>query len=167
MSYFNIDEFQSKDGSEMPYEVKKNIRHLIKQLDVLREYLGKPIRINSGYRSVSHNKAIGGVPNSQHIVGSAADIHVSGLTPERVRDSIEYLINEGRMENGGLGVYDTFVHYNYGYRNNRWDNRSSVDSVSVVVDPSSSDATDSPSIGSMGSGLLLVIAVFLITFIQR
>ena len=45
-------------------------------LEPLRDYLGKPIIINSGYRSPSVNKAVGGVSNSQHLIGCAADIHL-------------------------------------------------------------------------------------------
>ena len=45
-------------------------------LEPLRNYLGKPIIVNSGYRSPSVNKAVGGVSNSQHLIGCAADIHL-------------------------------------------------------------------------------------------
>lgn len=46
-------------------------------LQPLRNYLGKPITINSGYRSIEVNKSVGGVSNSQHITGCAADIRIS------------------------------------------------------------------------------------------
>lgn len=48
-------------------------------LQPLRNYLGKPISVNSAFRSVQVNKSVGGVSNSQHIDGCAADIRVSPL----------------------------------------------------------------------------------------
>ena len=81
---FYKSEFDSKDGAEMPKEVFYNVVKLAIQLQVLRDYLGEPIKINSGYRSPKHNKAIGGVKNSQHVLGKASDIKVKGIKP-RVR----------------------------------------------------------------------------------
>ena len=46
-------------------------------LDPLRRLYGQPIKINSGYRSSQLNKLVGGVPNSWHQLGNAADIHIS------------------------------------------------------------------------------------------
>lgn len=54
-------------------------------LDPLRDAFGKPIHVNSGYRSNFVNEAVGGVSNSQHKFGYAADISVSN------RDSISEL----------------------------------------------------------------------------
>ena len=60
----------------MPAEVRQNIEALVANvLDSLREAYGKPIYVNSGYRCEKHNKAVGGVPKSQHMRGEAADIH--------------------------------------------------------------------------------------------
>lgn len=49
-----------------------------KLLQPLREAVGKPISINSGYRCPELNKAVGGVPSSQHVKGEAADLHIEG-----------------------------------------------------------------------------------------
>jgi hypothetical protein len=57
-------------------------------LDPLREMLGRPIRITSGYRAPRVNRAIGGSPNSQHMAGEAADIKVDGLTAAQLFDFI-------------------------------------------------------------------------------
>lgn len=53
---------------------------------LVRETYGedKVVVVTSGYRSPKLNKAIGGAPNSQHIQGQAADIHVPGLTIEEL-----------------------------------------------------------------------------------
>ena len=54
--------------------VKKNLEILIEQLDKIREKYGKPIYINSGYRSPELNAAVKGVSTSQHQLGCAADL---------------------------------------------------------------------------------------------
>jgi hypothetical protein len=56
-------------------------KELLNKLELLRAKLGKPIIINSAYRCPIHNKQVGGVKNSQHLQGKAADIQVKGLTP--------------------------------------------------------------------------------------
>ena len=48
-------------------------------LDPLRRLYGKPIKINSGFRCVQLNKLVGGVPNSWHQYGNAADIHINNV----------------------------------------------------------------------------------------
>ena len=72
---------------------------------------GATINITSGYRSESHNHAVGGVENSQHLLGRAADIKVSGYAPSAVQDKIDHLMNTGKIKIGGLGRYSTFTHY--------------------------------------------------------
>lgn len=117
---FNKSEFDSKDGSEMPYDVFLNVQKLANQLQILRNVIGKPIRINSGYRSYKHNLKIGGSFNSQHLLGKAADIVVYGLDPFEVAEIIEGLISNGDMLQGGLGLYDSFVHYDIRGKKARW-----------------------------------------------
>ena len=52
-----------------------NLRNLCQQvLEPLREHFGIPVVVSSGYRCPALNKAVGGVPNSQHLTGEAADI---------------------------------------------------------------------------------------------
>jgi uncharacterized protein YcbK (DUF882 family) len=110
--HFNKKEFASKDGAGMPEEVWANVQILARQLEVLRAHLNAPIHINSGYRSKQHNKSIkGSSKNSQHLYGKAADIVVKGYTTEQVYEAIEHLIEIGEMKEGGLGLYETFVHY--------------------------------------------------------
>lgn len=53
-------------------------------LEPLRELLGRPILITSGYRSPLLNQAIGGSKTSQHCIGQAADFHVNGMTVEEL-----------------------------------------------------------------------------------
>ena len=62
-------------NNRIPKEVLPNVNNLIeKVLDPLREWYGQPIYVNSGYRCKELNKAVGGVDNSYHLTGCAADI---------------------------------------------------------------------------------------------
>jgi uncharacterized protein YcbK (DUF882 family) len=117
---FNRSEFDCNDGSVMPKEVLLNIQKLANQLQVLRDCLGVTITVNSGYRSPSYNKKIGGVSNSQHVIGKAADITAKGYTPAQVNARIEELIKSGDMLQGGLGSYSTFTHYDIRKTRARW-----------------------------------------------
>jgi uncharacterized protein YcbK (DUF882 family) len=120
---FSIGEFNSKDGSQMPAVVRENIEALAKNLQALREFFGAEISINSGYRSPAHNEAVGGASKSQHLKGTAADIVVEGITPDQVADTIEKLITEGKMKQGGIGRYNSFTHYDIRGEKARWDFR--------------------------------------------
>lgn len=120
---FSKQEFDSKDGAEMPLEVLENIKKVAKNLQALRDAVLKPIKINSGYRSPSHNKKVGGVSNSQHVKGTASDIVISGMSSKQVATTIERLIADGKMSEGGIGIYNTFTHYDIRGTKARWDNR--------------------------------------------
>jgi uncharacterized protein YcbK (DUF882 family) len=97
-----------------------NIRKLASNLQVLRDTLGAPIVITSGLRSVEQNRAAGGVPRSRHLTGEAADIRVNGVAPSELKRIIEELIKQGKMQQGGLSAYKTFVHYDVRNNKARW-----------------------------------------------
>ena len=117
---FRLQEFDSSCEREMPLEVQKNVIQLGQNLQVLRDYLGASITINSGYRSPERNKKIKGATRSQHLLGTAADIVVKGHTPKQVADAIELLISQGKMREGGLKAYSTFTHYDIRGTKARW-----------------------------------------------
>ena len=120
---FSKSEFECKSGEDMPLDVLENVKLLAIQLQKIREYVGKPIRINSAYRSEAHNKAIGGVKTSQHILGKAADITIDTFTPDEVVSIIENMLtNEmlGGFYIGGLGSYNTFTHVDIRDKKARW-----------------------------------------------
>ena len=117
---FNKREFDSKDGAEIPDEVLQNVKELATNLQVLRDELKAPITINSGYRSPSHNARVGGAKRSQHLLGTASDIVVSGHTPQEVAIVIEELIRKGKMKQGGLKAYNSFTHYDIRGVRARW-----------------------------------------------
>jgi uncharacterized protein YcbK (DUF882 family) len=118
---FTLQEFNSKCGRDIPNNVLPNIIQLAKNLQVLRDAVGKSISITSGYRSPQHNKKIGGAKDSQHVKGMAADIKVTGMTPKEVALVIEGLIESGKMKQGGIGIYPSWVHYDifFGGKNKR------------------------------------------------
>ena len=120
---FDLSEFACNDGTDVPAEYLPNVITLAKNLQVLRDTLKKPVTINSGYRSPDYNKKIGGASKSQHLVAKAADIRVPGLLAIEVYNVILRLIEQGKMHNGGLGLYDTFVHYDVRATSERWDLR--------------------------------------------
>jgi len=97
---FTLSEFACNDGSKeitIDYE-------LIDKLQQLRDMLGKPVKITSGYRTATYNKKCGGIPTSNHLIGKAADIKVSHMTPlelAKVADTLGFK---------GIGVYPTFTH---------------------------------------------------------
>lgn len=108
---FDFQEFASADGTAPTDKVLKNLTELAKNLEVLRKHLGQPIRITSGFRSKEHNIKIGGATNSYHVLGMAADLQVDKMKPEDVAKAIELLIKDGKMKQGGLGIYRTWIHY--------------------------------------------------------
>lgn len=66
--FFTFQEFASKGNGWIKVD-----RELVRALDITRRHFG-PIAILSGYRDVSHNRRVGGQPNSQHLYGNAVDL---------------------------------------------------------------------------------------------
>lgn len=118
---FSLSEFDCKDGTKVPANLIPNVQKLANNLQALRDYLKVPVKITgSGYRSPSHNAKVGGAKNSQHLTASASDINAEGLTTKQLADAIEKLILEGKMSQGGIGIYKTFVHYDIRGTKARW-----------------------------------------------
>lgn len=124
---FSLSEFECKSGATMPEEAKNNIVKLANQLQIIRNYFGgRPIKITSGYRSPEYTKALieRGVKtslNSQHVIGKAADIKIKNVEPKKVFEVIETLISSGEILQGGLGLYNGWVHYDIRKTKARWD----------------------------------------------
>lgn len=97
---FTVKEFRCKDGSDKIL-IDNN---LVEILQNIRNHFNKPVSINSAYRTVEHNKKVGGSSKSYHLKGMAADIVVSGVKPLEVA---KYAENIGVL---GIGLYDTFTH---------------------------------------------------------
>ena len=85
------------------------VPQLVTLLQKIRDKVGKPITITSGYRCPTHNRSIGGAVQSRHMQGQAADIVVKGLTPAQVAK-----IADG-CGAGGIGTYKSgFTHVDVG-----------------------------------------------------
>lgn len=117
---FSTEEFACKDGTPVPAHLIPNIMELAANLQVLRDYLGEPVHVNSGYRTPAYNKKIGGKPGSKHMNAQAGDITVKSKTPKQLNAIIEQLIAEGKMKQGGLGLYPGFNHYDVRGTKARW-----------------------------------------------
>lgn len=98
---FKVSEFKSNDGAD---EILIDIAFVKNYLQKIRDHFNVPININSGYRTVSHNKRVGGTKNSYHMKGQAFDIAVKGKSPEEVA---KYAYQIGVH---GIVQYNTFVH---------------------------------------------------------
>lgn len=117
---FSKIEFESRDNALMPSEVLENIKELAKNLQKIRDYFGQAVHINSAYRSPAHNEKIGGKPKSQHVLGKAADIAMRNFTPQQIVLELEKMIANGEISQGGLGLYNGFVHYDIRGTKARW-----------------------------------------------
>lgn len=94
--------------------------NLVLALQVLRERIGQPLTITSGFRCIKHNAAVGGAKNSQHLYGTAADI-----TAPKGLNSVElyHLADEIGLFDG-LGLYDWGIHVDVRGSNASWDYRT-------------------------------------------
>ena len=79
---------------------------LLEKLEKLRKIIEKPIHITSGYRCFAYNQKVGGVANSYHCIGLAADIQVKNI------NLIELLGYVEEIDFAGIGFYEkkNFLH---------------------------------------------------------
>lgn len=111
---FSVGEFACHDGSNLILIDTE----LVEVLQKIRDHFGKAVNINSAYRNAVYNKKIGGVSNSQHTKGTAADITVAGVEPFRVAQYAEFLM----PKSGGIGLYGDFTHIDVRKSRARWQN---------------------------------------------
>lgn len=98
---FKVKEFRCKDGSD---KILIDVGFVKEKLQEIRDHFGKPVTINSAYRTESYNKKVGGASKSYHMAGQAFDIAVKDHTPFEVAQYAQQI--------GILGIiqYNTFVH---------------------------------------------------------
>lgn len=109
--YFKREEFACKHCGENLITPE-----LLELVDSIREEFGHPLRVSSGYRCETHNKAVGGVTSSKHTLGLAAD-----LVP--MSGDLEVLkgIADRLNPSGGVGLnYKSFVHVDTRGSRARW-----------------------------------------------
>lgn len=92
---------------------------LANALQELRDILGKPIKILSGYRCIKNNAESGGGKNSQHLYGKAADITAPGVA---LKALYEASLMVEAFEKGGIGYYpdNSFIHVDVRLGRARW-----------------------------------------------
>lgn len=105
MKHFNVSEFfrsstaakngiKNEPSSDEKATIVRNINLLVDNiLDPIRDIIHTPILITSGYRCPIVNKLVGGVDNSQHMSGCAADFHVQEFTPPMMFQIFLYIFN--------------------------------------------------------------------------
>jgi uncharacterized protein YcbK (DUF882 family) len=106
---FLLSEFESPDTKEVKIDEK-----LIKLVQAIRNEIGQPLTINSGYRTPGRNKEVGGAKNSRHLYGDAVDIRTwdTNYTPDEFAELVMKVADEIEIEkeNLGIGYYNGRVH---------------------------------------------------------
>lgn len=114
--YFTIKEMTKSQTAELYHmdntptkEVVENLKKVMYILDIVRVHIGKPILVNSGYRCKRLNEIVGGVQNSMHTKGLAADIRTR--EKEDINIMYEFLKrNQKKFKIIELIKYKTFIH---------------------------------------------------------
>lgn len=93
IKHFKKSEFNCKCGCNL------NNMHLevVKIADDIREHFGKPCIITSGSRCAKHNKKVGGVANSRHLIGKAIDLYVQGIGGGTLVNYTKQLVSQGKL----------------------------------------------------------------------
>lgn len=126
MKYFTIKELTRSTTAQLrgidntpSQQVINNLTALVDNvLDPLRQAWGKPIHVNSGYRCPELNKAVGGVPASQHLLGEAADITAGSHELNRQLFSLLRQLN--LPVDQAINEHDfSWIHVSYGPRHRR------------------------------------------------
>ena len=117
IKYFKRSEFACKCGkycNGYPAEIDMK---MVKIADAIRERIRKPISVNSGLRCKTHNANVGGVSNSQHLYGTAADLGCPvGCTPSQMASIAEEIMGD----TGGIGTYPWGIHIDTRSTKSRW-----------------------------------------------
>ena len=112
-AHFSREELQCRCCGQLKIDSR-----LLDGLEVLRALAGVPVVVHAGYRCARHNAEVGGVPNSEHTLGRAADIHLPGLSLQQMYDLVSSVAEFGV---GGVGVYDgNFLHVDVRGHRARW-----------------------------------------------
>ena len=114
---FKVSEFACQDGSD---EILIDLS-MVRLLQFVRDGLGVPIIITSGYRTASHNAEVGGASNSQHVQGRAVDFYAAGKPVLEIAKICE------RMGFYGIGLYPSWVHADVRDNKYFWDKQGGAE----------------------------------------
>jgi len=96
----------------------KIVHELVDALELLRTLAQRPVVVHDGYRCLSHNQQVGGVTDSEHTRGQAADVSIPGLSLQQM---FELALKVSAFFHGGIGAYDgKFLHLDIRPRAARW-----------------------------------------------
>jgi zinc D-Ala-D-Ala carboxypeptidase len=111
---FTLDELTASETAarngwdNTPVEIEfANLKRLADFLEQVRLVLGKPVIVNSAFRSKKVNDAVGSRDSSQHRIGCAADIRVPGMTPDQV---VKAIIKSGIGYDQVIREFDRWTH---------------------------------------------------------
>ena len=122
MKYFTISELSHSDTADARHidntptpEAIDNLSLLVDNiLDPLRERFGKPIYVNSGYRSLLLNALIGGAKSSQHTTGQAADITAANKSDNHILFNLLSSMNFDQLIwERGNSINPDWIHVSY------------------------------------------------------
>jgi putative chitinase len=110
--HFTLEELTHTDHREFSNEPNEsetaNLKRLAGFLEQIKALLGgKPIMVNSAFRSKAVNDAVGSKDSSQHRVGCAADLRVPGMTPDEV---VKAIIGSGLPFDQVIREFDRWTH---------------------------------------------------------
>lgn len=108
-------------GCPMPTTVRANFVKLGPKFERVRSLVGGPLVISKGgaFRCPRYNKSIGGARYSRHMYGDALDCHSMTKQPEVIYHAAEKVPGLN-----GIGIYDTFCHFDQRTTTARWDERT-------------------------------------------
>ena len=117
---FKVSEFACKHCGQNKIDPR-----VLTMAQTIRDALGVPVRVNSGYRCPTHNANVGGVKNSKHTLGLAADLSCS-LGSAKMFETVKQLKAEGKLPDLDYCIkYRTFIHIDCGGRRKTlWEVRS-------------------------------------------
>ena len=141
---FSWVEAACKDGIDVPEKYQADAGLVAVNMEKVRRFLGNtPIHVNSWYRTVSWNdrlykeirkKSPEAGKRSQHLTASAIDFWHDYWSPELIFITVDALMNSFFINQGGLGLYNNFVHYDVRGARTRWDKRTiGVNSVNETL----------------------------------
>lgn len=120
---FSRAELDCRCRCKTPAVVQDNLVVTAHNLEQLRIFRGRPVRVNDGYRCPAENARVGGVSDSQHLLGKAADIDADG-TNTGVDDLARTALGVPQYLTGGIGKYyeghGLFVHLDWRNGTARW-----------------------------------------------
>lgn len=116
--HFSDIEWQCKCGCGQTIVEKE----LISTAEMIRTTIGYPVIVHCVNRCPEHNARVGGVKNSQHVIGKGMDFHVRGISIRQLHIVLKNMFNDDLIRN--LGLYDWGCHIDIREGKHFWDSRT-------------------------------------------